>query len=63
MALLELVQHPEIQTSLRKEIMEFSGSGPGGMLSYDDVSGTSLPLLDAVCKEAYAMTSTFDSFS
>ena len=51
MTLLELARQPEVQTALRKEIMEFGGSGPGGQLSYDDLLGSSLPLLDAVCKE------------
>lgn len=51
MILFELAKHGDIQTALRKEILEFCGSRPGGHLGYDDFSGPSLPFLDAVCKE------------
>ena len=51
MTLLELARQNDLQLALRKELTEFSGSGPGGKLTYDDVMGSSLPLLDAVCTE------------
>ena len=51
MILLELAQNEDIQIALRKEITEFSGHGPGEQLTYNDLLGSTLPLLDAVCKE------------
>ncbi|KAI5999039.1 cytochrome P450 [Pisolithus marmoratus] len=44
-ALLELAQHPDIQTKLREELSSF-----GGEISYDQLT-TGLPYLDAVVQE------------
>ncbi|KAG8948992.1 hypothetical protein FRC03_000504 [Tulasnella sp. 419] len=49
-ALLELSRHPELQTRLRQELLDFQGSGPGGEPSYEEFQ-SKLPFLDAVMKE------------
>lgn len=47
-----LAEHPEVQEKLRKEIMEASS---GGLEDIDYDTLTSLPYLDAVCRETLRM--------
>lgn len=47
----EVARRPELQSALREELSQFKG-GKSGRPRYDDFTGTKLPLLDAVVKEA-----------
>lgn len=49
---MELARHPDMQSRLRQEILDFRGSGPGGEPTYNELL-TKLPYLDATVKEAY----------
>ena len=44
-----LAAHPEVQDRLRQETLDALAKNKGQDLSYDDL--TSLPFLDAVCRE------------
>ena len=50
-ALLELARNKDVQDKLRRELLEFNGSGPGGEPTYEEYQ-SKLPYFDAVIKEA-----------
>ncbi|KAG9025166.1 hypothetical protein FS837_005062 [Tulasnella sp. UAMH 9824] len=54
--LLELARQPELQAQIRKELADFRRDHGGREPTFDEyMSGTKLPLLDAVTKEALRM--------